>query len=144
MARVTRSEVFDPGEIAIVHVIQRCVRRCFLMGMDPDCGKNYDHRKQWLEDRLRHFAAYFGIDLLCFSILSNHFHLVLRSRPDVVASWDDRQVAQRWLMICPVRKDRQGNPLEPTQSQLNTICNDPKRLATIRLRLGPARLSTAL
>ena len=92
MARTARSEVFDPLEVAIAHVIQRCVRRCFLMGCDPDSGKNFDHRKQWLEDRLQHFAAYFGIDLLCFSILSNHFHLLLRSRPDVVATWDDGEV----------------------------------------------------
>jgi REP element-mobilizing transposase RayT len=106
------------------------------MGNDPDSGKNFDHRKQWLEDRLRRFAAYFGIDLLTFSILSNHFHLVLRSRPDVVATWDDTEVARRWLMICPVRKDAQGNPREPTETELNTIRNNPKRLATIRRRLS--------
>ena len=111
MARLARAEIFDPGEVAIVHVIQRCVRRCFLMGSDPVSGNNYDHRKQWLEDRLRHFARCFGIDLLCFSILSNHFHLVLRSRPDVVASWSDTEVARRWLMICPLRKDGRGHPV---------------------------------
>ena len=136
MARTARSEVFNPLEIAIAHVIQRCVRRCFLMGNDPDSGKNFDHRKQWLEDRLRRFAAYFGIDLLTFCILSNHFHLVLRSRPDVVATWDDSEVARRWLMICPVRKDAQGNPREPTETELNAIRNNPKRLATIRRRLS--------
>ena len=69
MARTARSEVLDPFEVAIAHVIQRCVRRCYLMGNDPVSGKNYDHRKQWLEDRLQRFAAYFGIDLLGFSIL---------------------------------------------------------------------------
>ena len=31
-------------------------------------------------------VANFGIDLLSFAILSNHFHLILRSRPDVVAT----------------------------------------------------------
>ena len=66
MARTARSEVFDPLEVAVAHVIQRCVRRCFLMGNDPESGKNYDDRKQWLEDRLQCFAACFGIDLLCF------------------------------------------------------------------------------
>lgn len=136
MARTPRSEVFDPGEVAISHVIQRCVRRCFLMGQDPDSGKDYDYRKQWLQDRLRRFAAHFGIDLLCYSILSNHFHLVLRSRPDVVATWDDTEVARRWLMICPGGRDRQGNPREPTESQLNSIRHDPVRLATIRRRLS--------
>lgn len=136
MARTARCEVFDPHEIAIAHVIQRCVRRCFLMGNDPDSGRNYDHRKQWLEARLQRFAAQFGIDLLCFSILSNHFHLVLRSRPDVVATWDNAEVARRWLMICPVRKDQQGNPREPTKAELNMIRNDPERVATIRRRLS--------
>ena len=136
MARTHRSEVFHPREIAITHVIQRCVRRCFLMGNDPDSGRNYDHRKQWLENRLQLFAAYFGIDLLCFSILSNHFHLILRSRPDVVSSWSDTEVARRWLMICPVRKDHQGNPREPIEAELTSIRNDPHRLATIRRRLS--------
>ena len=39
--------------------------------------------------------------------MSNHFHLVLRSRPDVVAEWGDTDVARRWLMLCPVRRDGQ-------------------------------------
>ena len=63
MARTARSEVFDPLEVAIAHVIQRCVRRCFLMGEDAETGKNYDHRKQWLEERLQRFAAHFGIEV---------------------------------------------------------------------------------
>ena len=40
MGRTVRSEVFDPQEIAIAHVIQRCVRRCFLMGCDPVAGSD--------------------------------------------------------------------------------------------------------
>ena len=58
------------------------------MGDDPLTGKNFDHRRKWMEQRLKHFASLFGIDLLAFAILSNHFHLVLRSRPDVVKQWD--------------------------------------------------------
>ena len=136
MGRTARSEVFDPQEVAIAHVIQRCVRRCFLMGCDPVSGRNYDHRKQWLEQRLAHFAGYFGIDLLCFSILSNHFHLVLLSRPDVVATWDDSEVARRWLMICPLHRDRHGKPLEPTETELNTVRLNPGRLSVVRQRLS--------
>lgn len=71
-------------EIAILHVTNRTVRRCFLLGDDPVTGKNFDHRKRWLDEQLIHQARHFGIDLLCQAILSNHFHLVLRSRPDVV------------------------------------------------------------
>ena len=39
-------------------------------------------------------AAGFGIDFLAFSILSTHFHLILGSRSDVVATWDDTEVAR--------------------------------------------------
>jgi hypothetical protein len=49
MARPNRSEVFSPDESCIVHVISRVVRRCFLLGDDPLTGKNYDHRKEWIE-----------------------------------------------------------------------------------------------
>ncbi len=80
MAKLAREELFSPDEIACVHVMNRAVRRCFLMGDDPLTGENFDHRKLWLEKKLRVQAANFGIDLLGFAILSNHFHLVLRSR----------------------------------------------------------------
>ena len=71
MARLARAEVFDPSEIAIVHVMNRVVRRCFLFGDDPISGKNFDHRKVWIEDQLRLQAACFGIDLLGFALMPN-------------------------------------------------------------------------
>jgi hypothetical protein len=115
MARLVRADLVDPSEVATFHCLNRCVRRGYLCGDDPHTGHNYNHRKQWLEERLEWLAAHFGIDLIGFSILSNHFHLILRSRPDVVAAWDDSEVARRWMMLCPVRKDDQretmGGPI---------------------------------
>ena len=136
MARISRADVFRPDEIAIVHVMNRTVRRCFLMGNDPLTGKNYDHRKVWMEQELERLAACFGIDLLAFSILSNHFHLILRSRPDVVETWSDRDLAIRWLRLCPVRKDDQGNGLPPSEVEINMIANNAQRLTDIRTRLS--------
>ena len=127
--------MIDPHEVNIVHVINRTVRRCFLFGDDPLSGKNFDHRKDWIEQLLEDFAACFGIDLLCYSILSNHYHLILRTRPDVVASWNDTEVARRWWMICPLRKI-DGKPAEPTEAELNSIRCCPVRLAEIRQRLS--------
>ena len=134
--RPSRSEVLDPAEIQIAHVHNRTVRRCFLMGDDTVSGKNFDHRKIWIEDILQHFAAQFGIDLLNFSILSNHFHLILRTRPDVVANWDDQEVARRWLMICPPKRNQDGSPQRPTAKEIRSISGCPLRLAQIRLRLS--------
>ncbi|MFM7919053.1 MAG: hypothetical protein ACKPJJ_37455, partial [Planctomycetaceae bacterium] len=64
MARLARVEVFAADEIAIVHVMNRTVRRCFLLGDDPITGRNYDHRKVWIDEQLVHQAKHFGIDLL--------------------------------------------------------------------------------
>jgi len=136
MARLARAEVFAPDEIAIVHTISRVVRRCFLLGDDPVTGKNFDHRKGWIESRLQHQASAFGIDLLAFSCLSNHFHLIPRSRPDVVETWDCTEVARRWFMLCPARKQPDGTPAEPNEQELNSIRHDAERLAQIRSRLS--------
>jgi REP element-mobilizing transposase RayT len=122
--------------MAIVHVMNRAVRRCFLMGLDEFSGRNYDYRKDWIELRIEHLAKYFSIDVLAYSILSNHFHLVLRQRPDVVKQWDDTEVARRWLMICPKKKNKDGSPMEPTEPQLNSIRNDAAKVAEIRSRLS--------
>jgi hypothetical protein len=37
-------------------------------------------------------------------IVFNNIHSVLRSRPDVVQTWDDTEVARRWWTLCPKRK----------------------------------------
>jgi hypothetical protein len=63
-------------------------------------------------------------------------HLVLRSRPDVVKSWSDAEVARRWMILCPRRKDKDGQPKEPNTAELNAIQNDAVRLASIRSRLS--------
>ena len=41
-ARAARVEVFAADDIAIVHVMNRTVRRCFLMGDDAFSGKNFE------------------------------------------------------------------------------------------------------
>ena len=116
--------------------MNRCVRHSHLLGVDTSSGRTFDHRKQWLEDGIASLAKCFAIDVLSYAILSNHFHIVLRNRPDVVATWSDTEVAQRWLRICPLRKSKDGSPAEPTEAELNTIRNVPERLEEIRLRLS--------
>jgi hypothetical protein len=64
MARMARAEVFAPDEVAVVHVMNRVVRCCYLLGNDPVSGKNYDHHKVMIENQLQRLAGAFGIDLL--------------------------------------------------------------------------------
>jgi hypothetical protein len=82
-------------------------------------------------------AGDFEIDLLSLHhVESFSLDLILRSRPDVVSTWDDTEVARRWLLICPVRKNSAGEPEEPNEFELNSIRNDQRKLETVRLRLS--------
>ena len=94
MARQNRADIFDPREVTVLHCIQRAVRRAMLCGVDPISGKSFEHRRQWIRDRLEELAGIFGIDVLGFAIMGNHLHVILRNRPDVVKPWSDEQVAR--------------------------------------------------
>ena len=96
---MARSEVVTEGVEAIYHCISRCVRRAFLCGTDTYSGKNYEHRKDWIKLRIQELAAGYGVEVSAYAVMSNHLHLVLRTRPDWVESWSDREVAVRWLRL---------------------------------------------
>ena len=136
MPRQARGEVIDPAEVQVVHCVQRCVRRAFLCGEDPFSGESFEHRREWIRQRLEFLASVFGIDCLTYTVMSNHLHLVLRSRPDVVATWSDEEVARRWLRLFPQRREKDGSPAEPTKPELQMIVNDPNVLAERRRRLS--------
>jgi REP element-mobilizing transposase RayT len=134
MARLARREYLDPKTIQIVHVTSRCVRRAFLCGDDPVTGKSFEHRREWIRKRLEVLASIFAIDCLTFAVLSNHFHLILRSRPDIVRGWSDQEVAERWLRLCPPRKNGVVVKVEP--SDLELMINQPTLLGQLRERLS--------
>ena len=68
MPRIRRRFLIDPSEVGIYHCINRCVRRSFLCGSDPVSGKNYEHRRQWMQDRIQFLAGQFGLDVLGFAV----------------------------------------------------------------------------
>ena len=77
-----------------------CVRRAFLCGFDSASGKNYEHRRQWVMDRLELLCSVFAIELCSFAVLENHFHLVIRlSPPGHAESWSDDEVMSPWEKV---------------------------------------------
>ena len=44
---------------------------------DRYSGKNFDHRKPWLVDRLTLLGEVFAIDIAAYAVMSNHYHVVL-------------------------------------------------------------------
>ncbi|TWU26258.1 hypothetical protein Pla52o_01110 [Novipirellula galeiformis] len=135
MTRPPRAEQFTPDEVCIVHAVQRCVRRAYLAGVDPISGKDYSNRREWIRRRMEALASVLAIDVLSYAVMSNHMHLILRNRPDVVADWTDNEVALRWLKVFPGRR-LEEHLAEPTEIDVQTLCRDKTRLTTIRQRLS--------
>ena len=135
MPRPLRAELFDPNDVCIVHCVQRCVRRAFLAGEDPISGKNYEFRREWIRERLECIASIFGVDVLTYAILSNHMHVILRTRPDVVSTWSDHEIARRWLSLFPGQRVDEFLG-QPTQSQIDAMVGDRGRIVEIRERLS--------
>jgi REP element-mobilizing transposase RayT len=136
MPRVKRSEICASDEVQAFHLINRCVRRTYLCGKDRRSGKDFSHRKEWIRERLEELAGIFGIDVLGFAVLSNHMHVVVRTRPDIVKSWSDEETALRWWNLFPQRREASGAPAEPTEFELNAIRNDAAGLKEKRRRLS--------
>jgi len=126
-----RSHLVDPDG-GLYQVCSRCVRRAFLCGVDSQTGFNFDHRKQWIEDRLIELSSIFAIDIYSYAIMSNHYHIVLEVRPHEVDRWSDQQVAAKWLALTPRKKD---NAIA-IQARLTMMLSDPARLDVLRERLG--------
>lgn len=81
------------------HCICRCVRRAFLCGQDHYSGQDYEHRRQWVVDRLAVLGEVFAIDLCAYAVMSNHYHVVVRLNQKQAQAWSDTEVAERWMRL---------------------------------------------
>ena len=131
-----RSKYVQEGQEGVYHCFSRCVRRAFLYGFDTLTLRDFSHRKAWLVDRLQYLAAIFAIEVCAYAVLENHYHTVLRTRPDIVALWSDREVATRWLTLFPRHRDMTGVPMPPREDEICALADRPERIAQLRQRLS--------
>ena len=81
------------------HVVSRCVRRAFLCGVDQITGQSYEHRRDWIEQRILQLASVFTIDIAAYAIMHNHYHIVLRVDNERVAELSTEEVITRWSQL---------------------------------------------
>lgn len=118
------------------HCVSRCVRRAFLQGNDPVTGKCYEYRKGWIHDRLVFLAKVFLIDVGGYAVMDNHLHVILRNRPDLALAVPAHDVARRWLLLYPKRRDAFGLPCEPSEEEIEALLADAFRINLLRRRLS--------
>jgi hypothetical protein len=130
-----RNKYVREGQEGVYHCFSRCVRRAFLYGFDALTGRDFSHRKAWLVDRLRHLAAIFAIEICAYAIMDNHYHIIVRTRPDFVADWSDLEVATRWLTLFPSHAEMGGTPVQSLDQEIRALADCPERIAMLRKRL---------
>lgn len=119
------------------HVVSRCVRRTFLCGVDHSTGRSYEHRRSWIEDRIRLLSSIFAVDICSYAVMSNHYHIVLKLCPEQIESLSNLEVIQRWLSLFKgptlVQKYATNQELNPIELSAVSDCVDlyRKRLGSL-------------
>jgi REP element-mobilizing transposase RayT len=81
-------------------------------------------------------AAGYGVEVTAYAVMSNHLHLVLRTRPDWVESWSDREVAERWLKLFSKTGAGEDKTSPPADREIKVLTGNDQRMAELRLRLS--------
>ena len=94
-----RKNLIDPASTPYYHCMARCVRRAFLCGKDQFSGKNYEHRRQWVVDKLQELVSVFAIEVCAYAVMSNHYHVVLHINTQEARQWNRDEILNRWTAL---------------------------------------------
>lgn len=133
---VSRKTIVLSDEPGVYHCISRCVRRAYLCGRDPLTDRNYAGRRRWICKRIKSLSRIFAVEIFAYSVLQNHYHIVLRVDPELLKSWKDEEVVRRWNKIYSVKKALTGEPGDLTQQLMEMALKKPETIAIWRSRLG--------
>jgi len=95
----SRDSLISLSDTPYYHCISRCVRRAYLCGEDKLSGQSFVHRRQWMIDRIRYLTDIFSIEVCAYSIMSNHYHLVLYVNEAEINDSSDHCICERWNKI---------------------------------------------
>ena len=119
-----RKRLVDTSVTPYYHCMVRCVRRAFLCGKDPLTKKSFEHRRGWIQEKLKLLGKVFAMDICAYAVMSNHYHVVLHVDTKRGTAWSFNEVIERWYKIFKgnevVDKYRKGEILtEAEQAQVN-------------------------
>ncbi|MCF6325613.1 MAG: hypothetical protein L3J89_15070 [Gammaproteobacteria bacterium] len=74
----------------------QALRRIFMCGEDAATTRSFEHRRQWIEDKLYFLSGIFSIALCGYAVMSNHYHVVLLVDQPRATEWSVDEVIRRW------------------------------------------------
>ncbi|WED23415.1 transposase [Vibrio sp. JC009] len=91
-----RSQQVNPNVTSYYHCVSRCVRRTYLCGYDAQSQRCYEHRREWIEARIKELSMMYCIDICAYAVMSNHYHLVVHLNRKKAKALSDVEVIERW------------------------------------------------
>ncbi|MBU2870411.1 transposase [Colwellia sp. E2M01] len=132
-----RSKQVSLQDTRYYHLISRCVRRAYLCGEDHHTKQSFEHRRQWMVDRIRFLTSVFAIDVAAYAVMSNHYHLVVYVDENEALGWSCEEVCMRWQQLYHIhplverlQKRRSSCEAEKTEA-LNIIEKWRERLSNL-------------
>ncbi len=126
-----RKQLVSIDDTAFYNITTRCVRRSFLCGYDKFNGKSYEHRRNWIEQRIRLLSSIFAIEICAYAVMSNHLHLVIKLNPKEATQWSAKEVLERWRCLFKgapiVQRYAGGESLTPVEYEAVDICMESYR-----------------
>ena len=137
MMTQARSTQVSLQDTRYYHLISRCVRRAYLCGEDSHTKQSFEHRRQWMVDRIRFLTTVFAIDVAAYAVMSNHYHLVVYIDESEALAWSEEEVCQRWQQLyhihplverlqkgqssCQAEKDKAHHIINEWRSRLSDL-----------------------
>ncbi|BAM05096.1 transposase [Phycisphaera mikurensis] len=138
--RQIRSHVLVESRPAIYHVTSRCSRSLHLLvpgrgGKTPDPpAEPADLRKQLVMAQLDRLTEATTVEVLGFSLMNNHVHLILRTDPRGAEAWSAEEVVRRWLRIHP-KRNRAREAVETSEEAIAEMAADADAVEATRKKL---------
>ncbi|MEW8629926.1 MAG: alpha-amylase family glycosyl hydrolase [Candidatus Thiodiazotropha sp.] len=96
---ISRKQQICLEETPYYHCVSRCVRRAFLCGEDELTGRSYEHRRDWIVEKLKQLDGIFSISICAYAVMHNHTHTVLKVDRKAALHWHDDEVIARWTKL---------------------------------------------
>lgn len=135
MMAYPRSHLVDHINGGYYHVISRCVRRAQLCGFDSSTGLNFDHRKDWIEQRILFLSQVFSVAIYGYAVMNNHYHLVIKVDPQQTSEWTKDEILDRWEKLC-ARESKHKTTRNISRLTNRDCLKNSSRIEVLRNRLG--------